>query len=90
MPNAFTPNGDGRNDVFGPVSRGKITINEFRIYNRWGEMIHNAQEDWNGTFSGKEQPVGTYVYYIQVELPDKDNPGQQKTENKQGSFSLIR
>lgn len=90
MPNAFTPNGDGKNDLFGPVKEGLVTIQEFRIYNRWGELVHNNNDYWDGTYGGKEEPVGTYVYYIRVQTPDRNNPGASKTEKRQGSFSLIR
>ena len=90
MPNAFTPNGDGKNDLFGPVSFGALTIKEFRIYNRWGELVHNGNVGWDGTFKGKAQPVGTFIYYIQVQHPDADHPGVEKTETKEGSFALIR
>lgn len=88
MPNAFTPNGDGKNDRYGPVSFGASTLKEFRIYNRWGELVHNSLDSWNGSLSGKDQPAGTFVYYIQIESPDAN--GGKKTEKKQGSFSLIR
>ena len=88
MPNAFTPNGDGKNDRYGLVSFGLNTVQEFRIYNRWGQTVHNSTDSWNGAFGGKDQPAGTYVYYIVVEMPDEN--GGLKTEKKQGSFALIR
>ncbi len=90
MPNAFTPNGDGKNDDFGPYKSGMIVIKTFRIYNRWGEMVHNSNTYWDGAFNSKEQPSGTYVYYIEVETPDRDNPGVMKAQSQQGSFSLLR
>ncbi len=88
MPNAFTPNGDGKNDRYGIVSFGLNTVQEFRIYNRWGQAVHNSTETWNGAFGGKDQPAGTYVYYIVVERPAEN--GGTKVEKKQGSFALIR
>lgn len=90
MPDAFTPNNDAKNDLFGPVTSGIYTITAFRIYNRWGQMIYNALSAWDGRFRGKEQPVGTYSYYIEVEIPDADRPGQMKVDSRQGSVTLLR
>ncbi|MCS6934541.1 MAG: choice-of-anchor L domain-containing protein [Chitinophagales bacterium] len=86
MPNVFTPNGDGRNDLFYPVfSNDKLaTVKEFRIYNRWGQMVHNSTSGWDGNFQSKEQPAGTYIYYIVIQRP------LQKDEEIQGSFTLLR
>jgi gliding motility-associated-like protein len=90
MPDAFTPNGDGKNDMFGPVSYGNITIKSFRVYNRWGEVVHNSIDAWDGKFDEKEQAAGTYEYFITMETPDPDKPGQIKSIAKQGSVSLLR
>lgn len=89
MPDAFTPNGDGKDDDFGPITHGYNTIKAFRIYNRWGQMVHNSTERWDGKFKGEEQPVGTYIYYIQVEYPDPENPANTKTDKKEGSVVLL-
>lgn len=93
MPNAFSPNGDGKNDVFGPVGYGEntaLTVTAFRIYNRWGEMVHNSTENWDGKLDGKDQPAGTYIYYISVTTPDENNPGSDKVVQDQGAFTLLR
>lgn len=90
MPDAFTPNGDGRNDNFGPVSYGNIVIKDFRVYNRWGDIVHTGIDAWNGKFDDKEQAAGTYQYFIAVETPDPENPGQIKSVVKQGAVSLLR
>jgi gliding motility-associated-like protein len=91
MPNAFTPNGDGKNDDFYPVLLGPYQkVIEFRIYNRWGAMVHNSTDPWNGEFSGKEQPAGTYVYYIIIRVPDPKNQGETKDIKLSGSFTLLR
>lgn len=91
MPNAFTPNGDGRNDVFYPVLMGPYQqVVEFRIYNRWGAVVHNSTDPWSGEFSGKDQPAGTYVYYIIVRTPDAQTPGATKDHSLSGSFTLLR
>ncbi len=65
FPNAFTPNGDGRNETFGPVSNFHPAINAFRIYNRWGEMVFESKSfssQWNGNLHGEPQPTGAYAY----------------------------
>ena len=90
MPNAFTPNGDGVDDEFGPVKFSFLTIKAFRIYNRWGQLMHNSNTYWDGKFDGKEQPAGAYVYYIEVQHPDEYDYGTTITEKKEGSVILIR
>ena len=68
VPSAFTPNGDGKNDVIRPVLLGISKLNYFSIYNRWGQMIFSTSElnkGWDGNFSGVAQASGTYVYQTQ-------------------------
>jgi gliding motility-associated-like protein len=69
VPSAFTPNGDGHNDCFGIRYWGAIGEFELSVYDRWGVQVfhtRNPGECWDGTFAGKPQPVGTYVYMIKV------------------------
>lgn len=67
IPTAFSPNGDGPNDFFDVLNRFQVRVNEFRIYNRWGELVHNNPDDkWDGRYKNVEQPIGTYVYYLKV------------------------
>ncbi|MBL4716019.1 MAG: gliding motility-associated C-terminal domain-containing protein [Bacteroidia bacterium] len=87
-PTAFTPNGDGINDVF-YISNFGITEFKMTIYNRWGKEIHytrNINEFWNGRkFNhGKLVPFGSYVYDIYY----KDYSGFER--NEQGVISIIR
>ena len=90
IPNAFTPNGDGKNDVFFPILAGNFQeVTEFRIYNRWGQMVHNSNTPWDGTFDSKTQPAGTFVYYTIIRVPDQQNAGATKDLKFQGSFSLL-
>ena len=94
MPMAFTPNGDGRNDLFEPVpsvNYGVPTILSFKIYNRWGELVHNANEPWDGKFNGHDQPVGTYIYYIEVrEIDPNNSSGGTRMLKQQGAVTLLR
>lgn len=73
IPNAFTPNGDGRNDVFRLTGIRFQELQEFRVFNRWGEQVFstiNPEAGWDGTFNGKPAEIGTYTYLIRVALPD--------------------
>jgi large repetitive protein len=72
VPNVFTPNGDGKNDLL-LVYGNYITKLEMRIFNQWGqqiEMITDKNRGWDGRYKGKAQPVGVYVYTLQAELSD--------------------
>lgn len=66
IPNAFTPNNNGSNDFFRPLIIGVIAQADFRIYNRWGQLIYQTKNaynsGWDGTFNGTPQEVGVYVY----------------------------
>jgi gliding motility-associated-like protein len=65
VPSAFTPNGDGKNDVSKPVLLGITKLIYFSIYNRWGQLLFSTNQEnkgWDGTFNGVAQPPGTYVY----------------------------
>ncbi len=87
MPTAFTPNADGKNDVIRPILVGISTLNYFRVFNRWGQMVFSTTQNakgWDGTIGGKIQDPGAYVYVVQA----KDYTG--KTIFKKGSFVLIK
>ncbi len=67
IPNAFTPNNDGWNDVFKPGFYQTVVQYTCMIFNRYGEKIFETRDytkGWDGTFKGKNQPVGTYAYRI--------------------------
>lgn len=67
MPNAFTPNGDGKNDVFKIPEGITISLLNFSIYNRWGEIVfttNDANLGWNGKVKAIPQATGIYVYVI--------------------------
>ncbi|MBL7771758.1 MAG: gliding motility-associated C-terminal domain-containing protein [Chitinophagaceae bacterium] len=90
IPNAFSPDGDGMNDYFMPrnlLSSG-VTFFRLTIYNRWGELIYSTTatdgRGWDGKFNGKLQPMGTYVYLVDVIF---DNFVKK---NYQGNVTLIR
>ncbi len=87
VPNAFTPNGDGRNDRFRPIAIGLKSVDLFRVYNRWGQLLYSSTDTklgWDGTFRGKGQDPATYVWY--AEGTDYRN----LKIKKKGSVVLIR
>jgi gliding motility-associated-like protein len=69
IPNAFTPNGDSRNDHFNFTCSGLQSLTFFRVYNRYGQTVYQQNNcnniGWDGTFKGTNQPVGAYVYHWQ-------------------------
>lgn len=87
VPNAFTPNSDGKNDVFMYKASGGISaVDYFNVYNRWGQIIFSttkANHGWDGKFKGKLQPAGTYVYVFKI----RDWMGIEHTH--QGVVTLI-
>lgn len=65
VPTAFTPNGDGVNDEFKPILLGVKRLDYFNIFNRWGQLLYSStsgKKGWDGTFNGKAQDPGTYVW----------------------------
>lgn len=68
VPNAFSPNGDGRNDVLRPIAAGVQRLEYFNVYNRWGKLVFSSKNSeaagWNGRLSGKDQPADTYVWEL--------------------------
>ena len=70
MPNAFTPNGDGHNDLLKPVVPGIKKLDYFAVYNRAGRLLFRTTtpgKGWDGTLNGLPQPHGTYVWIVQAQ-----------------------
>lgn len=70
LPSAFTPNNDGNNDCFGVRKWGTLSNLDFSVYDRWGVLLFhtkNPSDCWDGTYNGKSQPPGTYVYQIRAQ-----------------------
>jgi gliding motility-associated-like protein len=88
IPNAFTPNGDGRNDKW-EIFGGDITKLDLRVYNRWGELVFmsNSMENWwDGTVGDKPAPEGVYVWAVSYENPLKKGI----IEKQQGKVTILR
>ncbi len=90
FPNAFSPNGDGINDLFEPILTGLVSDFQIELFNRFGEMVWNSislTDGWDGYFKGNLCPVDMYVWQMQYKITSGE-----KTENhrKTGSVSLVR
>jgi gliding motility-associated-like protein len=69
VPNAFSPNGDGKNDCFGIARWGDAKVEEFAVFNRWGQKLFSTNNPaicWDGRFNGQLQPAGAYAYLIRA------------------------
>jgi gliding motility-associated-like protein len=88
VPTAFTPNGDGTNDIIYVDGWGIKKLHYFRIFNRWGQLLFESNDikvGWDGVFNGVPQNMETYIYQVSVEtFVDKE------ALLKTGSFKLIR
>lgn len=86
IPNSFSPNGDGVNDIFHVIGQG-IEGLQFRIFNRWGELIFSTSDfsqGWDGKYLNLEAPMDIYVYYIRY----KDFAGE--VNEKIGHITLVK
>jgi gliding motility-associated-like protein len=86
VPNIFSPNGDGNNDVFGLFT--KVALNEYncKVFNRWGKVVFETNTPgvfWDGGFNDNPAPSEAYIYMINFRI------GEQRFE-KQGSLTLVR
>ncbi len=87
VPSAFTPNGDGLNDLFKPVCNCVPEVYNWFVYNRWGEEVFRASrtaEQWDGNYRGKKAGTGLYVYRVVYRFAGKS------TKEQAGRINLIR
>lgn len=85
--NAFSPNNDGKNDVFIPFPVGIKQLKYFRVFNRWGQMMFSTttlQQGWDGRFGGQDQPGGVYTWMVEAITHD------DRKITKKGTVTLIR
>ncbi|MEZ4953477.1 MAG: gliding motility-associated C-terminal domain-containing protein [Saprospiraceae bacterium] len=86
VPNIITPNDDGANDFFNiPCLEDEYPNNSLKIFNRWGDLVHQAQpykNNWAGTYRNTPLPPGTYFYILQLDL--------NEDKNIQGYFTITR
>lgn len=86
-PDAFTPNGDGKNDIFRAVRYGQMQQRQLIIYNRLGQRVfqsNNINQGWDGMYNGQQAPLGTYMYYAEVDCLSKG------LQTFKGDITLIR
>jgi gliding motility-associated-like protein len=92
MPNTFSPNNDGSNDVYYPRGKGLFRVKAFKIFNRWGELVfqkydfsaNDASKGWNGYYNNKPASPDVYVYSIDVICENNT------VLNYRGNVALIR
>ena len=74
IPNTFSPNGDGSNDIFYLRGTGLFRVKAFRVFNRWGELVfekrevpvNNSAYGWDGTYKGKKGQADVYIYQVEI------------------------
>lgn len=87
LPSAFSPNGDGRNDIFRPLPAGISVTKNFSIYNRYGHLVFETNQwlkGWDGRYKGQMQPAGAYIWF----LNGLDKNG--KIIQKKGTVILVK
>ena len=86
IPNTFTPNGDGNNDIFN-VRGNNIEVSYLSVYNRWGEKVFDSNDKktgWNGTYKNKASKPDVFAYYVKIKCYNG------KEYFKKGNVTLIR
>ena len=88
IPNGFTPNSDGLNDVFNVIGLGYADMYSLKLYNRWGELLFESNkisEGWDGRFMGDIVQNGVYIYLVTFR-----DIGSKKRIFEEGNVTLIR
>jgi gliding motility-associated-like protein len=86
MPNAFTP-GTNNNSVFRPICIGISSLDYFRVFNRWGQLMYNTSQigqGWDGRIQGKLQESNAYLWIV------KGTDYTGRVISKKGTMILIR
>jgi gliding motility-associated-like protein len=87
IPSAFTPNNDGKNDLFRPLLVGNIVQYNFTVYNRWGQVVFQTGQPgkgWDGTVSGVRQNSGVFAWICSYQLQG------EKLKTEKGTVMLVR
>jgi gliding motility-associated-like protein len=91
MPSAFTPNEDGINETFKPITADPSVEFHMTIFDRWGQMIfetYDIHEGWDGNFNGEACPAGNYVWRIDYQGQGTSSPGKKGSDV--GTVMLVR
>lgn len=87
MPSAFSPNGDGRNELIRPLIQGVLELYEFRIFNRWGTLVFSTRDPaqaWDGRLQGILQPLGSFVWTCRYQFKN------ESIRQERGVMTLVR
>ena len=87
VPNAFTPNNDGLNDLFRPIIGGNVIRYQFSVYNRWGQIVFRSEKihaGWNGSYLGKQQDGNVFIWTCTYQLEGGT------IKNEKGTVVLVR
>jgi len=90
FPNAFTPNGDGANDVFRPIFPCEVIFSNLKVYSRWGALVFETNEPltgWDGRINGLDAPSDEYVWWVEYE---GIRSGKQLRFVEKGGVTLLR
>jgi gliding motility-associated-like protein len=90
FPNAFTPNGDGANDVFRPVYPCEVVFSNLKVFSRWGELVFETDtpnEGWDGQINGLDAPSDVYAWRVEYEAI---RSGVQQRFVEKGGVTLLR
>ncbi len=90
VPNAFSPDFNGYNDLFLPYSNCTLQNYSMKIFNRWGALVYttnNPQEGWNGRFDNKDMPEGVYVYLLEFEVNQR---GENIPKKLSGNVTVLK
>ena len=88
VPTAFSPDGDGLNDIFQPILVGMRSLDAFMVYNRWGQLVYSTTQTetgWDGTFGGVPQALPPLLVCRRNKLP-----GQENKEKRDGHPHQVK
>ncbi len=83
IPNVFTPNGDDYNDEFKVYTSGGVVVRRMQLFNRWGNLVHDSTEPWNGDYKGEPHQADVLIYIIVIDTGDGEVV-------EQGEVTLLR
>lgn len=91
-PTAFSPNGDGNNESFAPLTQD-CTFNDYtlQVFNRWGNLVFQSTDatlGWDGSFEGKEAELGVYMWFVSYQINDEN--GEAIDIQDKGSVMLLK
>lgn len=94
IPNAFSPDRNGINEFFVPVTGGNVLLDYYMIiYNRWGQKVFESYDyhtGWNGTLNGNDSPSGLYTYLIMYKISDPKSQVTGELQKIRGTVTLLR